>query len=45
MMAYKYLTIFLLSSISTYLLVPNIIKIGRRYNYVDPPGKGKHKKT
>ncbi len=45
-MIYKYFTIFLLSSISTYLLVPKIIKIGRHYNYIDPPGKRKkHKKN
>ena len=43
-MFYKYLTIFLLSSITTFLLVPKIIKIGLHYNYIDPPGKRKKHK-
>ncbi len=43
-MIFKYFTISLLSSITTFLLVPKIIKIGRHYNYIDPPSKRKKHK-
>tara|TARA_B100000989_G_scaffold278203_1_gene239773 strand:- start:22613 stop:23584 length:972 start_codon:yes stop_codon:yes gene_type:complete len=45
-MIYQYITIFLLSSLITFLLVPKIIKIGHHFNYIDSPDKRKkHKKN
>lgn len=46
-MAYKYITIFLISLFSTYLLIPKIIKIGRRFKYFDSAEERKknHKKN
>ena len=44
-MTYKYIVIFLLSFISTYILIPKIIKIGLRFNYIDSPDKRKKHKT
>ena len=46
-MDYKYITIFSIALISTYLLIPKIIKVGSRFKYFDSADKRKknHKKN